>query len=104
MKKFIIHQYCKHSKEKNKTSFSLLTKIAVSVLSIIPFTVSSVFAYSDVPKGHWAEEYIQTASEKGIMRGVGDDTFGLGKPVKASEFITMLCKLMDFPISETGGA
>ncbi len=77
-----------------------MKKLITAALIALPLTFCNVYAYSDVPKGHWAENYIKTASDKGIMRGTGNNEFGLGKPVKRAEFAIMLCNLMNWDISQ----
>ncbi len=50
--------------------------------------------FSDVPKGHWAYDYIVTLRGLGITDGVGGNRFGVGRPVTRAEFVAFLCKLM----------
>ncbi len=81
----------------------MFKKFMAGMLVVFPLTVSNVYAYSDVPKGHWAEADIQKISDKGIMQGMGDDKFGLGMQVKRSEFAVMLCKLMGWEVNDAAG-
>lgn len=76
-----------------KVKRNLIKRLNLSLLIALYFTFSDVYAYSDVPKGHWAEKYIESLTEKGIIQGIGDDKFGMGQPVKYSEFGSMLAKV-----------
>lgn len=76
-----------------KIKRNLIKKLNLSLLIALSFTFSDVYAYSDVPKGHWAQKYIESLSEKGIIHGISNDKFGMGKPVKHSEFNSMLAKV-----------
>lgn len=37
--------------------------------------------FSDLPKSHWAYEYVMTAVENGIISGMGDGRFGTGESI-----------------------
>lgn len=50
-------------------------------------------SYTDVPAGHWAAAEIERAGEIGFMSGMGDGTFGLGRNIKRSEFVSMLVRM-----------
>jgi len=89
-------------KKRKSIKINSIKKLSISLSAVLCFTVSDVYAYSDIPKGHWAEKYIQTMSDKEIMRGIGNNEFGLGKPVKRGEFVTMLAKLMNWEIFQGG--
>ncbi|MBT9259072.1 MAG: S-layer homology domain-containing protein [Clostridiales bacterium] len=43
-------------------------------------------------KGHWAEGYIVTLVERGIVRGYEDQTFRPDKPISRAEFVTLLVR------------
>ena len=49
--------------------------------------------YSDVPDGHWAAADIREARELGILTGLGDGRFGLGRPMNRASFVTALVRL-----------
>ncbi len=51
-------------------------------------------AFSDVPNDQGINWYVLQAAEKGLASGMGDGSFGMGKSVKNSEFVTMICNLM----------
>lgn len=80
-----------------------MKKLIFMSLIIMPLMISTVYGYSDVPEMHWAKEYIEKATDKGIMQGMGNDKFGLGQPVKKGEFITMLSNMMNWNIVQNNG-
>ena len=51
-------------------------------------------AFRDVPNDQGINWYVLQAADKGLVSGMGDGSFGMGKAVKNSEFITMICNLM----------
>lgn len=73
-----------------------MKKITALIFTVVLFitTYTEVFAYSDVPQDHWAEESISQAKDAGIMQGRDDGTFGLGDTITRSEFAAMLVRLM----------
>lgn len=50
--------------------------------------------FVDVPSGHWAETYILSLRALGVTDGIGDNRFGMGLPIRRSEFVTFLARLM----------
>lgn len=77
----------------------IMKKLFLATAVVFALACTAVSAYSDVPQGHWAEEYIKSASEKGVMNGMGQDLFGLGQNVKRSEFAAMMCRLMGWDLN-----
>lgn len=80
-------------------------KITVALAALASAAMCSVVyasPYSDVPEGHWAYEEIKTAGEAGFMSGMGDGTFGLGKNVKRSEFVSMLVRMFGWESVDFG--
>lgn len=65
------------------------------------FGQSAVQRFSDVPESHWAYKPVHYFRSLGITQGIGNNKFGLGQPVKKSEFITMLVRLMGWQPVET---
>ena len=59
---------------------------------------SEVEKFSDVPESHWAYEPVHYFRHLNITQGIGDNRFGLGQPVKRSEFIAMLVRLMGWEL------
>ncbi len=75
-----------------------LAAIAASAVCVTAYASP----YSDVPESHWAYNEIKTAGEVGFMSGMGDGTFGLGKNVKRSEFVSMLVRMFGWNSVEHG--
>jgi len=67
----------------------------------LPFQVEK---FSDVPEKHWAYGNIHYFRYLNIAQGIGDNKFGLGQPVKRSEFITMLVRLMGWETAAADGS
>ena len=59
-------------------------------------------SYSDLPASGWAREAILAAGEYGLMGGMGDGTFGVGRSMTRAEFVTVLVRM--FRWSDAGGA
>lgn len=48
--------------------------------------------FSDT-KGHWAEEYISTLSDMGVIKGKGEDNFAPEDDITRAEFVTLLRRI-----------
>ncbi len=60
-----------------KRLFTVMALIFALTLSFIATTAEASTAYfSDVPSNHWAHQYIQYASQNGLVNGYGNGTFG----------------------------
>lgn len=57
-------------------------------------------SFADVPENHWAYEPVHYLRHLNITQGIGNNKFGLGQPIKKSEFIAMLVRLMDWELVE----
>ena len=68
----------------------------------VPFSYAAAEDFSDVPKDHWAYDYINELRELGVTDGIGDNAFGLGREISRAEFAAFMCKLMGWEI--TGSA
>lgn len=77
-----------------------LTAFCLSLLIVFQFSPAAVQgntkAFSDVPKSHWSYEYVAKVKELGITQGIGENKFGLGQDIKRAEFVSFLCKLLEF--------
>ncbi len=80
-----------------------MKKFIMMLSAMLPIMAVNVYGFSDVPKGHWAESYITRVYDAGIMQGVGNNEFGFGQNVKKSEFITMLCNMMNWEVTKKEG-
>jgi hypothetical protein len=51
------------------------------------FTNKDKATFTDVPKDHWAFDYVERAYDLGFTKGIGNGQFGLGKPVTATQML-----------------
>jgi hypothetical protein len=54
--------------------------------------------FSDVPAGHWAYSDILELKDLGIINGVGENEFGMGRTLTRAEFAAFLCNLMKWEL------
>lgn len=64
----------------------------------------SAVTYSDVPRGHWAYRAVRSATEQGLLRGVGDGAFAPDATVDQGTAFTVLARLDSQDTVATGGA
>jgi len=55
---------------------------------------ASISPYPDVPRGHWAAGYIQTAVECGLITGYLDGTFRPDNTITLAEGVTIVLRLL----------
>lgn len=55
---------------------------------------SKLQLFPDVPKNHWAYEYVSTLKDNGVLTGYPDGEFKGDRPMTRYEFATMLYKAM----------
>ena len=55
---------------------------------------SKIQLFPDVPKNHWAYEYVSTLKGNGVLTGYPDGEFKGDRPMTRYEFVTMLYKAM----------
>ena len=60
--------------------------------------------YPDVPKNHWAADYIRVAVEKGWMTGSASGSFRVNDGIRAEEAATSLLKLLGYDPTALAGA
>jgi 5'-nucleotidase len=58
-------------------------------------------AFTDIPAGYWAAEYIKQLQELEIVKGATATTFAPGKNVSRSQFASMLVRSLGLTTSET---
>ena len=51
--------------------------------------------YSDVPRENWSYTYVETATERGYLKGFGDGTFGPGQAMTRAELATCLVRVSE---------
>ncbi len=52
--------------------------------------------FADVPADHWAKMAIDYAAEAGIVNGIGDNKFGVGRKVNTQSYLTMLLRVLGY--------
>lgn len=52
--------------------------------------------FDDVKKGAWYENYVQIASSRGIINGIGNNLFGVGQYVTREDLCTMSARIGEF--------
>ena len=55
-----------------------------------PTTPNQTVSFTDVPSAHWAYEYVAACAEKGIVSGMGDNTFAPDNQLTNAQFTTMV--------------
>jgi len=86
-------------------SMKLIRRSLTLLLALLALCVAAQAAdYKDVPQKHWARESIERATELGLIGGVGNGRFGMGRNITRAEYAMMLCRLMDWTMlaPETG--
>ncbi|MEG1578499.1 MAG: S-layer homology domain-containing protein [Oscillospiraceae bacterium] len=82
--------------------FKHLATLAVSLGLLVAVSAPAAAyegIFSDVPPTHWAAEIVETASQKGLMKGMGDGRFGLEESMERSAFVTVLCRMFSWPLT-----
>jgi len=57
--------------------------------------------FSDVPENKWYNEFVSSMAKGGYIVGYPDGTFGGDRNITRAEFVTILVKFLDAPISGT---
>lgn len=75
----------------------LASFLAVPVLAVNDIENSEITnefgQFSDVASGAWYESGVYVASAYGLVKGVSDDSFGIGTNMKLSEAVTLAARL-----------
>ncbi len=61
--------------------------------------VPTARAYSDADAS-WAAEVIEKAAAYGLMEGYPDGRFGVGENMTRAQFVTVLCRMFSWPVSQ----
>lgn len=80
-----------------KTRVLLTTALAGILCSQTVFAAT----FSDVPQTHWAYTEVTRANVLGLVSGMGDGIFGLGQTVTRGQFVSMLCRMFGWEMSNT---
>ena len=75
-----------------RTAF--LTALILHILLVTPAMCAEQF--KDVPKDHWAAEFVQVVKADGVMKGYPDATFKGDKPVTRYELAVALERMIAF--------
>ena len=70
-------------------------KMILCALGYEPVSCSGSF--SDVDKAAWYASYVGAALQKNIVKGMGENMFGIGKNVTREDFAVMLYRAADSP-------
>ena len=84
---------------KTKRALSLVLVLAM-LLSLVPTALAADASYADVPDGHWAYSYVEGVTAKGLMNGVGDNTFAPDSTMTRAMFVTVLARLSGESVNE----
>lgn len=65
---------------------------------VLTFDISSVnqedMTFNDVVSDEWYYPYLQTAFQSGIVEGISEDTFGVGRPVSRQDAAALISRAM----------
>lgn len=78
-----------------KRLLSILLTIALLLSLVAPVTAAG---FTDVPANSWAKDVIQQAVDTGLVEGMGGGLFGYGQAVTRAQFVTVLCRMFDWPL------
>lgn len=81
-------------RKRNKITALLLALALAAGLTGSAFAADAA-KYTDVPD--WAEEYVAEVTEKGLVDGRTDATFGSNEPMTRAELVTALYRLAEAP-------
>ena len=72
---------------------------AVLTLTFSPLAPTAQATYSDA-ENTWASAVIEQAAAYGLMEGYPDGRFGVGEHMTRAQFVTVLCRMFGWEISE----
>ncbi len=73
------------------------------LLSLLLVLTPTAHAYSDTG-ATWAAGVIRQAAEYGLMEGYPDGRFGVGENMTRAQFVTVLCRMFGWEVSDTPAA
>lgn len=86
-----------------KNIIALILVLSISLISV-PNTAFGDMMFTDVNEGYWAEKYIDTMVNVGIMSGYDDGTFRPNDKVNKVQAVVMISKLLYVGQSEITSA
>lgn len=72
-----------------------MKKILV-VLTLLSISVLSLGAFRDIPKGHWAEAYVQKLEEIGVVTGFPDGTYRGDEAITRYQIALYIVRTLDY--------
>lgn len=82
---------------KKIVAIILVLAMAFSLTAALP---KNELSFTDVPKGHFFEEYINKLRELNITNGIGNGAFGFNKEISRAEFLTFLVRLQGLELDK----
>lgn len=86
---------------KKVVAMILVLIMALSFTAAVP---KNELSFTDVPKGHFFEKYINKLRELNITNGIGNGAFGFNKEITRAEFLTFLIRLQGIELDKTPNA
>lgn len=68
----------------------------LTVISILIFIVTAMAAFRDIPKGHWAENYVERLEQIGIVTGFPDGTYRGDEAVTRYQIALFISRTLDY--------
>ncbi len=73
-----------------------MKKTLLVVLTLLSISVLSLAAFRDVPKGHWAEGYVQKLEEIGVVTGFPDGTYRGDEAITRYQIALYIVRTLDY--------
>jgi len=73
-----------------------MKKALLVVLTLLSISVLSLAAFRDVPKGHWAEGYVQKLEEIGVVTGFPDGTYRGDEAITRYQIALYIVRTLDY--------
>ncbi|HRD21090.1 MAG TPA: S-layer homology domain-containing protein, partial [Fervidobacterium sp.] len=71
-------------------------KKVLVVLTLLSISVLSLAAFRDIPKGHWAEGYVQKLEEIGVVTGFPDGTYRGDEAITRYQIALYIVRTLDY--------
>lgn len=68
--------------------------LSAALLLFAPVRAEDGTQFADVPQTHWAYESVRAATQRGLVNGLSEKSFGLGQPLTRAQYCAMLSRLM----------
>lgn len=78
--------------------------VALSAAVLAPATFIQAAQFKDVPSNHWAYTYIDEMSNRGVIAGYSDHTYGPAKQVQFLEVMRLIEGVINLSSEETANA